>query len=653
MKIARGTRLAFAVLMGAASLASVAYAVPIASPDGKIVVDFRLDDAGSPRYAITFENKAVLEDAPLGIVRDDADFTKGLTLKATSDKQTIRNEYDLATAKRRPIVQNAVGQTFSLATADGKSMQVAFVVANDGVGFRYILDNAADVTRKVSEERTTFRFPAGTRAWIQPNSVPKSGWARTNPSYEEHYLMDVPVGTRSPMNAGWVYPVLFRAGDTWVLLSEASPTRTYSVTRLDNVADDANAYRIALPSASEAFTGAPSLPEAAGTMTTPWRVIAIGSLKTIVESTLGTDLAEPAKPNIAPAKPGRSSWSWALLQDRATTYDVQRTFIDYAADMGWEYCLIDALWDKQIGYERTKELIDYAKTKNVGIILWYNSNGTWNDAPQTPRHMLLTREDRIKEFDRLEVMGVAGLKVDFFGGDGQSMVGYQMDLLEDAAPYGFAMNFHGTTLPRGWQRTYPNLLTAEAIKGQEFIVFEQANADKQPSHVAMLPFTRNVFDPMDFTPLVLDRFPNGRERRTTAGFELASTVLMTSGIQHFAEIPEGLAKAPPYVKQFLKDVPATWDDIRFIGGEPGESVFLARRHGDTWYVAGINATAQTQSVQLDLSELSIESTGSAILRGPDTEMKLAQEQITLDDSRLWTVGLEANDGFVATFRAKR
>ena len=266
---------------------------------------------------------------------------------------------------------------------------------------------------------------------------------------------------------------------------------------------------------------------------------------------------------------------------------MQKQFIDYAADMHWKYCLIDAEWHKQIGEEKIKDLADYAKTKNVGMILWYNSAGDWNTTPQGPRDKMLTHESRVKEFEKLKAMGIAGLKIDFFGGDGQSMMAYYHDIMEDAEPFGLSLNFHGATLPRGWQRTYPHLMTMEAIRGMEFITFEQGNADQAPTHMATIPFTRNVFDPMDFTPMALNNIPNIK-RRTTSGFELATAILFTSGIQHFAEIPQGMAKTPDYVKDFLK-WPAVWDDIQFLDGYPGKFVVLARKGDGRWYLAGINA----------------------------------------------------------------
>jgi alpha-glucosidase len=269
--------------------------------------------------------------------------------------------------------------------------------------------------------------------------------------------------------------------------------------------------------------------------------------------------------------------------------------------MHWQYCLIDADWDKKIGYDKVKELAQYAATKNVGILLWYNSSGAWNTVKYSPKSKLLTHEDRVKEFTRLKEMGIKGIKIDFFGGDGQSMIKYYIDILNDAAKFGLLTNFHGATLPRGWSRTYPNLLTTEAIRGFEMITFNQSDADSEANHCAMLPFTRNAFDPMDFTPMNLYKIQTRVKRQTTSAFELATSVLFISGIQHFAESPEGMSHQPEYIKQFLRDLPVRWDDVKFIDGYPGKHVVLARKSGNKWYIAGINGEKMEKSVQLNLS----------------------------------------------------
>lgn len=619
----------------------------IASPNGRLKVDFRLDADGVPLYAIRLGGDPVLRDSRLGLVRDDADFSRGLRLLSVSRTEALLDRYEILTAKRRANVYRANRKVIRLQTAAGLRMDIIFQVSDDGAAFRYFFPGGGAGVRRLTEEVSSFHFLPGTRAWLQPMSVAKSGWEKTNPSYEEFYEKDIPAGTPSPTGAGWVYPALFRSGDTWLLVSESALSRHYCATRLRAGSPDGE-YRVGFPDPREGVQGGPVNPESVLPWLTPWRIIAVGSLKTIAESTLGVDVADkPKRAVIPPPQPGKASWSWPLLGDGQTKYDTQKRFIDYAAEMGWRYCLIDGHWDTQIGYEQVKGLIDYARGKGVRILLWYNSAGDWNTAPQTPRNLMLTREGRRREFERLQAMGVAGLKVDFFGGDGQSVIGYYLDILEETAPYGFLLNFHGATLPRGWQRTYPHLMTVEAIRGLEFVTFFQQDADEEPSHVAMLPFTRNVFDPMDFTPTVLDRLPR-TQRRTTSGLELALSVLFTSGIQHYAEIPEGMAKAPVYVREFLKGVPSVWDDTKFLDGYPGRFAVLARRSAGRWYVAGINGETAGKKLTLDLRELRVRGSGTLIADGDGGNLSFRREVIRLGPGKKLEVTLPPRGGFVMT-----
>ena len=343
-------------------------------------------------------------------------------------------------------------------------------------------------------------------------------------------------------------------------------------------------------------------------------------------------------------KPGHSSWSWAILKDDFTVYDTQKKFIDYAADMHWDYTLIDAYWDQKIGYDKVRELAAYAKKKGIGILVWYNSAGPWNDTDMTPKDKLLTRESRVAEFKRLHEMGIKGVKVDFFGGDGQSMIAYYVDILKDAYDAGLLVNFHGATLPRGWSRTWPHLMTMEAIRGFEFTTFDQPGQDAIPSHAAMIPFTRNLFDPMDFTPMAFGDIPKIK-RVTRNGFELAESVLFISGIQHFAEVPQGMATAPDYVKRLLQELPRSWDDSKFVDGYPGQYAVIARRAGKTWYVAGFNAGDSDKTLTLDLSFIA--KRGKLISDGA-TERAFSQSDISA--AKATQILIKPHGGFVATFQ---
>jgi alpha-glucosidase len=622
-------------------LAIPALAQALSSPDGQLQVDVSVNDQQQLIYTVQRAGQPVLLASRLGLVLEQGDYANGLKLVATSPVKAHREQYTLAAGKKSKVDYRANEQRFTVANAAGQQLVLTLRASNDGLALRYTVDGPGRKTFK--DELTSFAFPAEARAWLQPMATAKSGYSRVNPSYEEHYQMGIAVGTPSPMPAGWVFPALFRGGANWVALTEAGMDGRFHASRLQ--ADSTGGiYRIGLPDPLEVFTGGKLLADVDGPLTTPWRVLAIGPLKTVMESTLGTDLAAPAVLfDKAKLKPGHASWSWALLKDGATVFDVQKRFIDYAADMHWNYTLVDAEWDRQIGDAQMKALADYGRKKNVGLLAWYNSAGDWNDTPQTPRSKLLTRADRAREFARMKAIGVAGLKVDFFGGDGASMQAYYVDLLKESAAAGLLMNFHGATLPRGWSRTYPHLMTAEAVRGLEFTTFTQEDQDAVATHAAMLPFTRNLFDPMDFTPMVFGDIPNIK-RTTRNGFELAQSVLFLSGIQHFAETPEGMATVPAHVKGLLRELPRHWDEVRFLDGEPGKFVVLARRAGKQWFVAGLNADDTPREVQLDLSWLGRRQ-GQLITDGTG-EREFAASPLAAPAAKLT---LAPKGGFVARF----
>jgi alpha-glucosidase len=618
----------------------------VKSPNGRIELRFWVDAQGVPRYRAYLGGKEILAESRMGLVRDDEDFSRGLVLVSEGPLERVQDRYELLTSKRRLNAYVGQRRVFHLQTASGRKLQIIVQVSDDGVAFRYHFPERSEQAHRLVSEASSFRFLPGTRAYLQPVAVAKSGWAETNPSYEEIYETDIVVGTPSPSGVGWAYPALFQSGNTWLLVSETGLGRTYAGTRLQSTWRSPE-YSVAFPSPLEGTRGGPVNPESTLPWLTPWRLIVIGDLATIVESSLGTDLAD--KPvtgaKTPPDAPGKASWSWPLLKDTKTELQTQKRFVDYAAEMGWRYTLVDALWEKQLGYDKLKELVDYARGKGVRILVWHNSAGDWNAAPYTPKDQMLTHESRVREFTRLKEIGVAGLKVDFFAGDGQSTIAYYHDILDDAAAYGFVMNFHGSTIPRGWHRTFPHLMTMEAVRGLESVTFDQRSAEHEPEHAAILPFTRNVFDPMDFTPVVLDRI-EGIERRTSSAFELALSVLFTSGIQHYAEIPEGMAKAPDYVRDFLKQVPSIWEDVRFLAGEPGKYVVVARRGGGRWFIAGINAEKSARKLKLALSRLTLPASATLISDGDGGNLSFRKQNVALQGKKQLEIELRPRGGFV-------
>ncbi|MFD0990423.1 glycoside hydrolase family 97 catalytic domain-containing protein [Mariniflexile jejuense] len=612
------------------------------NPTKTIKLEFKLSTDNTPTYKISHNNDIVIDSSNLGVLREDANFFNNLKLVKVSKPKLVTDNYSMLQGKQKNIKYSANEYIVKLQNSKGNLMDIIFRLSDDGVAFRYYFPETTSEIKKITEEKTTYNFSAETKAWLQPMSKAKTGWESTNPSYEEHYQMGIPANSKSPIGEGWVYPALFNSNNTWVLISETTLNENYCGSRL-MYNTDANAIQVTFPQSEEIFPDGALNPESKLPWFSPWRIITIGSLKTITESTLGTDLAEKAI-DLDPSfiKSGLASWSWVLLKDEFTNYETSMKFIDYASEMNWPYCLIDADWDTRIGDEKIKQLADYAETKNVKLLLWYNSSGSWNTTPYHPKDKLLTHNDRVETFSKLNQLGIAGIKVDFFGGDGQSMIAYYHAILKDAATYKLLVNFHGATLPRGWQRTYPHLLTTEAIKGEEFITFFQENADLQPSHCTMLPFTRNVFDPMDFTPMVLDAIPN-ITRKTTPTFELALPILFLSGIQHMAETPDGMAKQPQFIIDYLKDIPTNWDESRFVYGFPGKDVVMARKKNNTWFVVGINGENTEKTVVLNLSFINqkngfiITDSANGFLKNP------------INTSENVTVTMKAHGGFVMKY----
>ncbi len=618
-------------------------ALLVTSPDGSLTVQVA-EQEGKVYYQVFSKGDTVVIKSRLGLDTDGVSFSDELSLDQVSEVLPVSDAYELAHGKQTSIKYAGNRRVFTYKTPQDRKLEIVFQVSDDGVGIRYQLPGSPD-GQLITKEYTSFIFPKESKSWVQPMAESKSGWQQCNPSYEEHYLEGIAPNSPSPMGQGWIFPSLFQISDsTWVLISETGVERDFCGSHLNPIAEQ-NGMEIAFAQPRDIIPGQGYLPTGS---ITPWRIITVGSLGTIVESTLGTDLATPKiAMDESIVKPGIASWSWAVLKDNSVNFETTIEFIDYAAAMGWSYCLVDADWDTRIGWDKIAELSQYATSKNIGLWVWYNSAGDWNTTPYHPRSQLLTHEDRLREFNRLKSLGIVGVKIDFFGGDGQSMMAYYHDILLDAAEVGLLINFHGATLPRGWQRTYPHLMSMESIRGFEFITFGQEDADKAAKHCTMLPFTRNAFDPMDFTPMCFSEIPN-IQRKTTNGFELALPTLFLSGVQHLAEIPSGMASVPDYVREYLRDIPVKWDETRFVTGYPGKEVIIARRRGSDWFVAGINGEVVEKALDLDLGFLK-GKTGVMITDG-ETHPEFIQQDVQLDAEGRLLVSLKPNGGFVIKAR---
>lgn len=628
-----------------ATRAEVTRIVFLESPNESLRASFWIED-GVPQFQLRRDGREVILPSPLGLDLAHADFTGGMRFGSSSGSAPVEDRYRLETGKQAEAVYRANTMTVRLENEADQPLAITFRLSDDGLAWRYEIPAAEGETVEVKAEGTAVAFHPDTRAWLQPKAEARTGWSEVNPSYEENYEQDIPVGTASPSPNGWVFPALFRRGEDWLVISETGMDGRWPGS---NLAADSRGgmYGFRFPQPEEVISGGGLLPRSEGALHSPWRLLLVGDLATIVESTLGTDLAEPSRlPDIQATwiEPGIAAWSWGLLKDESVVYDVQKRFVDHAADLDWAYVLVDVNWDRNIGYERIAELADYAAGKGVKLLLWFNSSGDWNRTEYTPKNALLTRETRRTVFARLREMGIAGVKVDFFPGDGQSVMQRYLDLFEDAAEFGLLVNVHGSTLPRGMQRTWPNFLTSEAVKGFEFVTFTQDFADMEATHAAMLPFTRNLFDPMDYTPLTLGEIPGEVERRTGNGFQLALPVLFTSGIQHLVATPEQTDAMPVFVKEYLRELPARWDQSRFLAGYPGQYVVIARRAGERWYVAGISAGEAPRTVALDLSFIG-DREGRLIRDG-----EVPREPTRADiDAAIGEITLAPGTGFVMMF----
>ena len=587
----------------------------VSSPNGQLVVTVSETD-GNITYAATLNGQPVITPSALGLKTNIASFTENLSmLKAQSSK--LNAPYQMRGTKASKANYQANQLTVDLQNKAGQHLSIIFQVSDNDIAFRYVLPRQKVGHKEykralVYEELTSFNFPDGTTTFISPQIGPETGWEQTKPSYEEGYSADAPMNVKSQYGHGYIFPALFHLPNAWALVSETGVGSNYCGSHLSDY-QAGKGYTIAYPDKGEnngvgsEFAGIP-LPGK-----TPWRTITVGtSLKPIVETTISYDLVEPLYEPSTDYKPGRYTWSWLIWQDNSINYDDQVRFIDLAAEMGYELCLVDNWWDQNIGRARMAGLSDYARKKGVSLLLWYNSNGHWNDAPQTPRDCMSTAAARDREMAWLKSIGVKGIKVDFFAGDKQETMKLYEDILFDANRYGLQVIFHGCTLPRGWERMYPNYVASEAVLASENVYFSEHHARQEPFELTMHPFCRNAVAAMDWGGVIMNKFLSkdnrSRHRRyTTDVFEMATGITNQSAVNCVAMQPNNLEELPQWELEWLRRLPTTWDETRFIDGYPGRYVVLARRHGTDWYVAGLNALQEPLRLTLDLPMLAGET----------------------------------------------
>ena len=607
---------------------------------------------GRPSYSVSYDNVLFLKPSPLGIIANIGDFSSGMSLEKNVSTNKIDETYELASIKKSKVHYVANEAVFSF-TQQGKTIyDVIFRISNNDVAFKYkMYPQGETLSCVVKQEVTGFVFPDGTTTFLCPQSKPMGGFARTSPSYETSYTADDVAG-KNGWGEGYTFPCLFRNGDNgWTLVSETGVNGGYCASRL--LGHKGGVYTIGFPQEGEANGNGTVSPGIALPGETPWRTITVGkTLAPIVETTVPFDVVKPLYPAKGEYTYGRGSWSWIIGMDGSTNYKEQLRYIDFSAAMGYQSVLVDALWDKQIGRDKIEELAKYGKNKGVALYLWYNSNGYWNDAPQTPRGIMDNAIARRKEMKWMQSIGIRGIKVDFFGGDKQMTMQLYEDILSDANEYGLLVIFHGCTLPRGWERMYPNFASSEAVLASENLHFSQGSCDHEAFNATLHPFIRNTVGSMDFGGSALNKYynadnaPRGSRRVTSDVYALATAVLFQSPVQHFALAPNNLTDSPSWAIDFMKEVPTTWDEVRFIDGYPGKYVILARRHGDKWYIAGVNAQKETLKLKVNLPMF---SNGEKVrLFSDDKALQGGVKQIGIGKKQELQLTIPCNGGVLIT-----
>ena len=559
----------------------------VTSPNKKInvaVFGNQDSDTGSwyiqTNYGADGNFSEIVPKIDLGISRNDQDFSKELKLVKVGKPVAINEQYSALHGKRSQRTNAANEVILYFENPSKAKLNVIVRAYNDGVVFRYEFPEK-NGTYTIKDELTAYTIPDGTDRWLEKFDLSNEGLYANmkNDSIQQD----------------WCYPALFKANNNdaaWYLIHEADVLRNYAATKLTNIGTT-NSYKVALPKENEGV--GETLPKINLPWQSPWRVIMMGSLADIVESTLVQDVSTPSTlTDTEWIQPGVASWNYWSHNHGTKDYQVVADFADLAAEMGWPYTLLDWEWDQMENGGNLEDAIKYIHSKGLKPLMWYNS-GKFKWVTSTPVDRMLTHENRVEEFEKLNRLGVKGIKVDFFLSEKQDMMNYYIDILEDAAKYKIMVYFHGCIVPRGWQRTYPHLMTYEGVRGAEWYNNGPELTTTAPEHNNIMPFTRNVVGSMDYTPVT---FTNSQYAHITSyGHELALSVVFESAMQHMADRPEGYRNLPDAPKTFLKHVPSTWDDTKLLDGYPGRFTVIARRKGDNWYIGGINSDGRREKTQ--------------------------------------------------------
>ncbi|MFI6097851.1 glycoside hydrolase family 97 catalytic domain-containing protein [Lentzea sp. NPDC051213] len=557
---------------------------------------------GVPTLSVTRGGTTVLEPSPLGLVTERADLSTGLRLIGRSERR-VTEHYTASSGKQRQRTVAHKEERYSFAGA--ARLDVVVRTAADGIAYRYELPSSPG---NVLRETSAFVVPATATAWV----------AKYRRDYENPFIE---TSAAAAETAEYLHPALFETNGVYSLLTESAVDGRHSGARLVHTAGS--------PSYAIKYWDEQVLVD--GPWQSPWRTAVVGSLADVSSSTFVDDLAPRSRVHDTSwIKPGKVFWSWlAGGREAGQSLATQKRYVDYAAAHGWPYALVDAgwyfdpNWDYDPSWEQTSwipSLVSYAAARGVKIHLWIHY-----DELDTPSESAA----RLALFER---WGIAGVKIDFMDSDGQDRNRWYDRILPETAAHRLLVNFHGSTIPHGIHRTWPHVMTMEAVHGGE------KSSGLTGTHLTALPFTRGAVGGMDYTPLAWHR----PSRTTSDAHELALTVIYESGLANLAGRPEDYA-ARPVAERFVDQVPTAWDETRLLSGRPASHSVFARRSGDRWFIGGgYSGAARTVSVPLALpsGRWLVEITRD----GPNG---LVRESRTVRSGDLLTLDVGNNGGFAA------
>jgi len=644
MRIPSSTAAALLTLGWLVSSTLLAAAFDLTSPDGRIKVQFTTNASGDLIYAVSSDGKPRLEPARAGLTVAGRDLGTGVelgepVLRRISETFPWRGNKILATnhcvAAEIPIRSKAGGPAWALEVR----------VFDDGVGFRYRLPGSG--TRQVQGEATAWQLPADSTLWLQTDTANYEG------NFHAVRADAVPLETKAgdkmrPTHIGPPMTVVYADG-TFGLISEAS---LFNYSGMTLRPEGQAKFRATFEDDPQGWAHD-------GPVVSPWRVIVLTrDLDALVNSDVIPALCDPPDPRLFPdgintawLRPGKAPCTWMVFGNDGAQWDKQKWFVDVSAATGCEYLLVDAGWRSERWgwlknggdvWARAAELVRYGAERGVGIVLWHAYPEGRDDSPG-----LTTVAARDELFRKCQEAGVKGVKVDFFDTESKAVIEAQEDLSRRAARHQLMINYHGVHKPTGEARTWPNEITREGIREQEYVLWDTLPLE----HYGSLPFTRMVVGHADFLPGYLQE---QRLKNTTRVFQMASVIIFNSPFLCWPDNPEAYLNSPWL--HFVRTVPVVWDETRVLPGSViGDTVIFARRKGDEWYVAALNCRPESRTLVLDLTSLG--SVGEELTvyhdRGSKTGVEIRSGPRAPEAAGKLSATLPAGGGFIAHFRPPR